>query len=104
MDDKNQKDPQELYKVTIKENPELFKSIELYDEAFKQVVHASREDAIGKIRRLVEGAFYLGKEVSALEKKLEEAKNKLNKKNAILEQVKNGDLGVLFKKDGGEDN
>lgn len=89
----------ELAKSIIEAYPEKFEAKPLVEDALEAVIYSSREEAIDKIKRLIQGKYYLTKEVDLLEKQLEKKKGELAKKEGQLAEVGKGNFDVLFKKE-----
>lgn len=90
---------QSITKVVIAQYPDKFEPKALVDDAINAIIYNSRGEAITQIRKLIEGKYYLTKEISVIEKKLDGLKRNLEKKTILIAEVEKGNFDVLFKKD-----
>lgn len=80
--------------------PEKFVAGLLVEDAINSIVYASREDAIGKIRRIIEGKYQVTREIAIAKAKLAGLEASLVKTEGKIAEIEKGNFAVLFKNDG----
>lgn len=91
----------DVLKKIVSEYPKEFDAEKMHQEAVQSIIRSNREDAIGRIRKLIESCYHTKKDVQIAKVKLVALEKSLEKHESNLEEVRKGNFDVLFK---GESN